>query len=113
MPLKTDERRHLVAALLTVNGYPVERAAVLMPAFEEAGLLDLRRTAELDGGALSATMDTAGYAAERRDELAAEFGVSDDLGQLSEKGIRAKITRALNQRVPVATLPRPDRWRAR
>ena len=38
-----------------------------------------------------------GGLAERRDNLATEFGVSDDLGQLSEKGIRAKITRALNK----------------
>jgi hypothetical protein len=62
MPLKADERRHLVAALLTVNGYPVERAVALMPAFQQAGLLDLRQTADLDGGALSAKMAAAGYA---------------------------------------------------
>jgi hypothetical protein len=50
-----------------------------------------------------------GGLAERRDALAEEFGVSDDFGQVSEKAIRAKITKALNKMVPPVALPRPDR----
>ncbi len=61
MPLLPEHCEHLVAALLTVNGYPLDRAVALMPAFRKAGLLDANRVAALDYEALVAALNAAGY----------------------------------------------------
>lgn len=52
---------NLVAALLAVNFYPVDRAYALMPAFAERGLLDPAKVAALPHAELIAAMTAAGY----------------------------------------------------
>jgi hypothetical protein len=61
MALTTAETASLVAALLTVNLYPLDRAHALMPAFEARGLLDPSKVAGLSQDALIAAMSDAGY----------------------------------------------------
>ena len=51
----------LVAALLAVNFYPVDRAYGLMPAFYERGLLDPAAVAAMPQAALIEAMNAAGY----------------------------------------------------
>lgn len=51
----------LVAASLTVNQYPLERAYGLMPAFRAQGLLDPARVHAMDHAALISAMEGAGY----------------------------------------------------
>lgn len=53
---------NLVAAMLAVNFYPVDRAYKLMPAFSERGLLDPRKVAAMEQADVSAAMSAAGYA---------------------------------------------------
>jgi endonuclease III-like uncharacterized protein len=62
MSLSEDHVAHLVTALLTVNLYPVDRAAALMPAFKAKGLLDPARVAALPQDQLAEAMKDAGYA---------------------------------------------------
>ena len=52
---------NLVAAMLAVNFYPVDRAYRLMPAFRERGLLDPAKVAAMEQEALIAAMSAAGY----------------------------------------------------
>ncbi|MDP2307744.1 MAG: hypothetical protein Q8P18_17095 [Pseudomonadota bacterium] len=59
--LSPTEAANLVAALLTVNLYPLDRAHALMPAFEARGLLDPATVAALPQEALVASMTEAGY----------------------------------------------------
>jgi hypothetical protein len=61
MPLSQPEVAHVVAALLTVNNFPLDRAHALMPDFAERGLLDPARVAALSQEALMAAMTEAGY----------------------------------------------------
>ena len=56
-----DTLTALVAAALTVNQYPAERAWALMPAFREAGLLDPARVAPMPWDDLVGRIRTAGY----------------------------------------------------
>lgn len=53
---------NLVAAMLTVNFYPVDRAYGLMPAFRERGLLDPAKVAAMSHEELISAMNAAGYA---------------------------------------------------
>lgn len=62
MALTEPQIAHLVAALLTVNLYPLDRAAALMPAFKERGLLDPARVGMLKQEELAEAMRGAGYA---------------------------------------------------
>lgn len=62
MPLAAQQVEALVTALLAVNGYPLDRAAALMPGFRKAGLLDHARVRELDADELVSSMTNAGYA---------------------------------------------------
>lgn len=62
MSLSSQQIEHLVVSLLSVNGYTVERAVALMPAFRRAGLLDPAKVAAMDGDTLVATCIEAGYA---------------------------------------------------
>jgi hypothetical protein len=52
---------NLVAAMLAVNFYPVDRAYRLMPAFRERGLLDPAKVAAMEQEALITAMSAAGY----------------------------------------------------
>ena len=61
MTLSPPEVGHLVASLLSVNGYGAERAAALLPAFREAGLLDPSVVAAMDHEGLIVALATAGY----------------------------------------------------
>lgn len=61
MALTTGETANLVAALLTVNLYPLHRARALMPAFEARSLLDPAVVACLRQDDLIAAMSDAGY----------------------------------------------------
>lgn len=61
MPLSSIHVEHLVAATLSVNGYSADRAVALMPAFRRAGLLDAAKVAALEGDALIAACEGAGY----------------------------------------------------
>lgn len=61
MSLSSAEASNLVAALLTVNLYPLHRAHALMPAFAARGLLDPAKVAALPQGELIAAMSDAGY----------------------------------------------------
>ena len=54
--------KNLVAAMLAVNFYPVDRAYNLMPAFSERGLLDPGRVAAMEQADVIAAMSAAGYA---------------------------------------------------
>lgn len=51
----------LVAALLAVNFFPVDRAYGLMPAFHERGLLDPSTVAAMPQADLIEAMNAAGY----------------------------------------------------
>ncbi len=62
MPLSRSEISNLVAALLAVNFYSVERACALMPRFEALGLLDPTTYVTLDQGQVMSRMIEAGYA---------------------------------------------------
>ena len=62
MALAPAHVEHLVAASLTVNGYPIERAVALIPAFRERGLLDVATVGAMDGAELAAAIVQAGYA---------------------------------------------------
>lgn len=62
MPLTPSETGHLVTAMLAVNGYGIDRAAALLPAFQSRGLLDAAEAAEMDRDALVGAMTDAGYA---------------------------------------------------
>ncbi len=53
---------NLVAAMLAVNFYPVDRAYSLMPAFRDRGLLDPARVAAMSHEDLISAMNAAGYA---------------------------------------------------
>jgi len=61
MPLSSDETGTLVAALLTVNLYPLARAHALLPGFRAAGLLDPAAVAAMPQPAVIAAMEAAGY----------------------------------------------------
>jgi hypothetical protein len=61
MPLDPADTASLVAALLAVNYYPVDRAYGLMPAFRERGLLDPAKVAAMPHSELIAAMGAAGY----------------------------------------------------
>ncbi len=61
MPLTAAQTETLVTAMLTVNGYPVDRAAALMPKFREHGLLNPTELAKLNGEQIIAAMREAGY----------------------------------------------------
>ncbi len=61
MPLTAAQTETLVTAMLTVNHYPVDRAAALMPKFREHGLLDPTELAKLKGEQIIAAMREAGY----------------------------------------------------
>ena len=62
MPLTEAHVADLVAALLTVNQYPLDRAVSHMPAFKAAGLLDPAHVAALKQEELIAALNQAGYA---------------------------------------------------
>lgn len=62
MPLTEAHIADLIAAALTVNQYPLDRAVALMPAFKERGLLDPARVAALKQDELVAALNDAGYA---------------------------------------------------
>lgn len=62
MNLTDDHVASLVAAMLAVNFFPLDRAYGLMPAFRERGLLDPARVAAMTQPDLIAAMDAAGYA---------------------------------------------------
>lgn len=55
------ETASLVAALLSVNQYPIAMAYALIPAFEERGLLDPARVAAIPHADLIEAMKDAGY----------------------------------------------------
>lgn len=61
MALSAPQVEHLVAAMLSVNGYAVERAVALMPAFRAEGLLSYKRVAALDAVALARALEAGGY----------------------------------------------------
>ena len=61
MALTSAVNEKLLAALLSVNGYPVDRALGLMPALKQAGLLVPAQVAELSQEAMIAAMKAAGY----------------------------------------------------
>ncbi len=61
MPLSAAQTETLVTAMLTVNGYPVDRAAALMPKFREHGLLEPAELAKLQGEQIIGAMKEAGY----------------------------------------------------
>lgn len=61
MSLTDTQIADLVAALLTVNSYPLERADALMPAFRDRGLLDPARVAAIPQDELVAAIKDAGY----------------------------------------------------
>lgn len=61
MPLNDQHVANLVAALLTVNLYPVDKAVGLMPAFRARGLLDPTRVAGMSHPELAEAMRAAGY----------------------------------------------------
>lgn len=53
---------NLVAAMLAVNFYPLDRAYGLMPAFRDRGLLDPAKVSAMDQQDLISAMSAAGYA---------------------------------------------------
>ncbi len=53
---------NLVAAMLAVNFYPVDRAYSLMPAFRDRGLLDPAKVSAMSHEDLISAMNAAGYA---------------------------------------------------
>lgn len=61
MPLSSARTADLVAALLCVNNYPVDRAVALTPAFQAAGLLNPATVNAMPQDALVATLVKAGY----------------------------------------------------
>lgn len=61
MSLTDPQIADLVAALLTVNSYPLERADALMPAFRERGLLDPARLRTIPQDELVTAIRDAGY----------------------------------------------------
>jgi hypothetical protein len=61
MALAPERIETLMTALLAVNGYRVDAAAALMPAFRTAGLLDHQTVAALDYDAVVERMVNAGY----------------------------------------------------
>jgi hypothetical protein len=61
MPLTPTQTAHLIAAMLSVNGYGTDRAAALMPAFRERGLLDPRQVCGMEREAIITAMTQAGY----------------------------------------------------
>jgi hypothetical protein len=61
MPLSAAQTEALVTAMLTVNGYPVGRAAALMPKFREHSLLNPAELAKLKGERIISAMKEAGY----------------------------------------------------
>lgn len=62
MPLDSDEVGQLVVALLCMNNYLVDRAAGLVPAMRERGLLDPVRVAATSQEAAIGELSAAGYA---------------------------------------------------
>lgn len=61
MALTEPQIADLITAVLAVNLYPLERAAALMPAFKERGLLDPERVLAMKGDALVHAINDAGY----------------------------------------------------
>ena len=61
MALTEPQIADLITAVLAVNLYPLERAAALMPAFRERGLLDPERVLAMKGDALVQAINDAGY----------------------------------------------------
>lgn len=61
MALTHAETGNLVAALLAVNFFPLDRAHAMMPAFESRGLLDPQHVAALSQADLIRMMAEAGY----------------------------------------------------
>lgn len=61
MSLNDAQIADLVTALLTVNRYPLDRAAALMPTFRDQGLLDPRRLLAMSGGEVVRALNDAGY----------------------------------------------------
>lgn len=62
MTLSDDHVASLVAAMLAVNFFPLDRSYGLMPAFRERGLLDPVRVAAMPQPELITAMNAAGYA---------------------------------------------------
>ncbi len=95
----------IVAAMLTVNQYPVSKAWALMPAFRDVGLLDPARVDAMSWDELKAAMVAAGYdrggfvpiVGARLAELmrAIQEGGLDALGDALASGDRQRATAAL------------------
>jgi hypothetical protein len=106
MPSPTpDQLTAIVAAMLTVNQYPVARAWGLMPAFREAGLLDPARVDAMTWDELKDAMIAAGYdrggfvpivGARLAELMRAQLdGRLDPLGEALASGDAARATAAL------------------
>lgn len=61
MPLDTRQIGHLVAAMLNVNNFGLYRAQELIPAFEQARLLDPAAVHGLEVEELKRRIESAGY----------------------------------------------------
>lgn len=106
MALSARQVEHLVAAMLSVNGYAVERAVTLMPSFRAAGLLSYGKVAAMDGDALAGALQACGYTrggfvpimAYRLVKLleAAESGNLDECQMRAAVGDRDGFRRALS-----------------
>jgi hypothetical protein len=106
--LSNDHLDALVAALLAVNAYSVEKVWAALPAMREAGLLDPAQTVGRDLGEVTVRLAQAGYdrgmltsllAGRLQDLLAAvQLGKLDSVAQLVAAGRRSE-TEALLQTV--------------
>lgn len=61
MPLTDDQIADIVTAMLTVNQFPLERAAALMPKFRQHGLLSPKAVLEMDQKTIIQRMSDGGY----------------------------------------------------
>lgn len=61
MALSETQIADLITAVLAVNQFPLEKAAELMPAFREAGLLDPARVLAMRGDEIVRALNDAGY----------------------------------------------------
>lgn len=106
--LSNDHMDALVASLLAVNAYPVDKVWAALPAMREAGLLDPAQTVGRDLGEVTVRLAQAGYdrgmltsllAGRLQDLLAAvQLGKLDTIAQLVAAGRRSE-TEALLQTV--------------
>ena len=119
MPLPDEQIEALVASILAVNSYGLDKAYAILPALREAGLTNPPQTAIKDIGELTVALGNAGYCrgwltgmmAERLASLMAAIeGKLDDLGSFVDSNNKTSAINLLCTIKGIGSKVANDAW---